>query len=236
MAAFRLSGNAACFFDMANNYTISALSVQKRNPQRVNVYLDGEFAFGLARIVAAWLQVGQVLDDEKIARLKAEDEFEVAYQRALRLIRYRPRTESEIRQNLGRNEVPASLQDAVVARLKENRLLDDAAFAQTWVDNRSELRPRSRRALAFELSRRGVDRGVVDETLAQIDDDAMAYQAALRRAPKFKDLEWPDFRTKLFRFLAQRGFNYEASREAIDRVWQELHAGQPIPGDEEGIT
>lgn len=221
---------------MTTQHTITALSAQKRNPQRVNIFLDGEFAFGLARIVAAWLQVGQVIDDEKIAALKAEDEFEVAYQRALRLIRYRPRTENEIRQNLGRNAVPETWQDAVVARLKEHRLLDDAAFAQTWIDNRSELRPRSRRALAHELGRRGVDRSLVEESLAQIDDNAMAYQAAQRRAPRFKDLDWPDFRLKLFRFLAQRGFTYEASREAIERVWQEMHAGRPIPGDEEGLT
>ena len=45
---------------------ITALKAQKRNPNRINVYLDGIFAFGLARVVAAWLQVGQTLSDEKI--------------------------------------------------------------------------------------------------------------------------------------------------------------------------
>jgi regulatory protein len=219
---------------MNATHTISALSVQKRNPNRVNVYLDGEFAFGLARIVAAWLHVGQEIDDARITQLKAEDEFEVAYQRALRLIEYRQRTETEIRQNLTRNQVPEPLQDAVVARLKESRLLDDAAFTQSWIENRAELRPRSRRALAFELHQRGVDRSIIDESLEKIDDEEMAYQAALRRAPKFKDLEWPEFRLKMYRFLAQRGFNYETCREAIDRVWQEIHAAQPMPGDEEG--
>ena len=69
------------------NHTITALTLQKRNRERVNVYLDGEYAFGLARIVAAWLVVGQELSDEKITQLRIEDEREVAYQRALRLIR-----------------------------------------------------------------------------------------------------------------------------------------------------
>jgi len=71
-------------------HTITALTLQKRNRQRVSVFLDGEYSFGLARIVAAWLEVGQELSDEKIAQLRAEDEREVAYQRALRLIQYRP--------------------------------------------------------------------------------------------------------------------------------------------------
>ncbi|HOG79782.1 MAG TPA: hypothetical protein PK454_08510, partial [Anaerolineaceae bacterium] len=64
---------------------ITALKVQKRNPNRVNVYLDGDFAFGLARVVAAWLQIGQILTPEKITSLQAQDTHEVAYQKALQL-------------------------------------------------------------------------------------------------------------------------------------------------------
>ena len=52
------------------NHRITAIQAQKRNPQRVSVFLDGEFAFGLSRIVAAWLAVGQEISDEKIALLK----------------------------------------------------------------------------------------------------------------------------------------------------------------------
>ena len=52
---------------------ITAIVVQKRSPNRVNIYLDGEFAFGLARIVAAWLRTGQELSEEKIEQLQAEE-------------------------------------------------------------------------------------------------------------------------------------------------------------------
>ena len=61
---------------------ITALVVQKRNPNRVNVHLDGEYAFGLARIVAVWLRVGQELDEEKLKRLQVEDARERAVQQA----------------------------------------------------------------------------------------------------------------------------------------------------------
>ncbi len=84
---------------------ITALKLQKHNHQRVNVYLDGEYAFGLTRIVAAWLAVGTELAEEKIAQLQAEDGREMAYQRALNLINFRPRTEVEIRQNLRRHNL-----------------------------------------------------------------------------------------------------------------------------------
>lgn len=214
------------------NHKITALTLQKRNRQRVNVFLDGEYAFGLARIVAAWLEVGQELSDEKIAQLRAQDEQETAYQRALKLVQHRPRSESEIRRLLRRKAVPDERVTEVVERLRQNGLIDDAAFAQAWVENRAEFRPRSRRALAYELSRRGIDEQTIEQSLREIDDEAMAYQAAQRPARRYKDLEWNDFRQKMYRYLAQRGFNYQASAQAIARAWQEIHGEAPIPEEE----
>ena len=131
--------------------TITALKVQKRNPQRVNVYLDGEYAFGLARITAGWLSIGQVLSAEKIAQLQAEDGREVAYQQALRLLSYRPRASAEVRRNLVKHDVPAEVIEDVLARLQRAGLIDDNRFAQAWVENRSEFRPRGRRALDRQI-------------------------------------------------------------------------------------
>jgi regulatory protein len=202
---------------------ITALKLQKRNHQRVNIYLDGEYAFGLARIVAAWLAIGTELSDEKIAQLQAEDQREAAYQRALNLINFRPRTEVEICQNLRRRNMEEEIITYVLERLKNSGLINDAGFAQIWVDNRVELRPRSRRALAFELKQHGVDSAVIDQTLDKVDDSAMAYQAAQRQAHKIEKYEWREFRLKMLRYLAQRGFNYEVSAEAARRVWEELH-------------
>ena len=84
---------------MAEN-RITALKVQKKNPNRVSIYLDDEFAFGVSRIVAAWLQVGQILSDEKIASLQQAENQEAALQRALLLLSYRPHSEAEIRKKL----------------------------------------------------------------------------------------------------------------------------------------
>ncbi len=202
---------------------ITSLKLQKRNHQRVNVYLDGEYAFGLTRIVAAWLAVGTELSEEKIAQLQAEDQREMAYQRALNLLNFRPRTEAEIRQNLRRHNMEEEIIQYVLERLKDNGLVNDAGFAQIWVDNRAEIRPRSRRALAFELKQRGVDSAIIEETLDKVDDSAMAYQAAQRQAQKIKNYEWREFRLKMLRYLAQRGFAYDVSAETARRIWEGLH-------------
>jgi regulatory protein len=208
-------------------HKITALTAQKRNRQRVNVYLDGEFAFGLTRIVAAWLFVGQDISDEKIAELKAEDEREVAYQKALKLLEYRPRSEREIRQNLQTNRVPEAVQDAVLERLRRAALLDDSRFANAWVQNRSEMRPRSRRALSYELRQRGIADEFIQDATRDLNEEELAYQAAVQQARKLRALEWQEFRKKMYGFLARRGFNYEVSAPAAARVWAELHETDP---------
>jgi regulatory protein len=206
------------------NHKITGLTVQKRSHLRVNVFLDGEFAFGLTRFVAAWLEVGQEISDEKIAQLRDEDARETAYQQAIKFISYRPRTQAEISRNLGQHQVPQELINDTLERLRQAGLINDELFAQEWVENRNDLRPRSRRALAFELRQKGIDPLTVEQSLEEINDDELAYQAALQHASKLKNLEWQDFRQKMYGFLARRGFNYEVSQPAVSRVWTEIQA------------
>jgi regulatory protein len=207
----------------------------------VNVYLDGEFAFGLARIVAAWLQVGQELDDQKIAALQAEDAHEVAYQRVLKLLGYRSRSTHEVRKNLRDHNVPEEVIAGVLERLRRSRLVDDERFAQAWIENRSEYRPRSRRALAMELRQKGITDEVIKQTLEEAarEDEDLAYQAALKQSRKLKEMEWPEFRQKLSGFLARRGFSYEVVAPVVKRVWVEQRPGR-LPGsnleNEEGFA
>ena len=214
------------------NYQITAINVQKRNHQRVNIFLDGEYAFGLSRIVAAWLAVGQEISDEKIARLKAEDEHEVLYLKSLNFIQYRSRSTQEIRRYLTKQAVGEDVVERILERLERAGLVDDTQFAQTWVENRSDLRPRSRHALAYELRQRGVDPQAISEALEDVEDEPLALEAARKQAHRYQELEWRDFRQKLCAYLARRGFNYSISVEATQKVWSENHAGQAPDTDD----
>jgi len=209
----------AVFYSMMHK--ITALTVQKRNRRRVNVYLDGEFAFGLAHFVAAWLQVGQEINDEKIGQLRVEDARETGYQQALTFLSYRVRSESEVRQNLRKHKIDDDVQEDVLERLRANEMVDDVRFARIWVENRSELRPRSRRMLAYELRQRGVDQEIIDLTLEGLDEDKLAYHAALKHSRKLQNLEREGFRKKMYGFLSRRGFNYQVSSEVVNRIWED---------------
>jgi regulatory protein len=205
---------------------ITALEVQKKNPNRVNIHLDGEFAFGLARIVAAWLRVGQELSEEKIDQLQAEDACERAFQQAMLFLSYRARSESEIRQNLRKHEIPEAVIDQTLDRLRQDGLANDDQFARAWVENRSAFRPRSRRLMAMELRQKGLTDEAVSSAIADVDDEALAYEAAQKKVARYKDLEWNEFRKKISDFLARRGFPYSVVAPVVTRIWNKAHNQQ----------
>ena len=212
---------------------ITAIEPQKRDPDRVNVHLDGEYAFSLTRIVAAWLQVGQELAEDKIAALKTGDAQERAYQQALLFLSYRARSTSEIRQNLRKHDIPAEVIEQTIERLQAERLADDDQFAKAWVENRSTFRPRSRRALALELRQKGVSDEAVQSALTDVDEEALAYEAARKRSRRLESLDWNDFRTKLSEFLARRGFSYSVVAPVVFRIWNETHTQHHSSDNEE---
>ena len=206
---------------------ITAIEPQKKNPSRVNIYLDDAFAFGLAGIVAAWLSVGQMLSEEKIQALQAEDAKEMAMQRALGFLSYRPRSVEEVRKNLRKHEIPEAVIAETVERLQRNGLLGDAAFAQVWVENRSTFRPRGKRALKMELRQKGLADDLIQETLAEnVDEEVLALAAAQKYVRKLNGLDWQAFRQKLGGFLMRRGFGYEVIAPVLKQVWEETHSGQ----------
>ena len=191
------------------NKKITALKAQKKNPNRINVYLDGEFAFGLSRIVAAWLSVGQALEDEQITRMQEQDATEVALDNAVKFISYRSRTESEIRRKLSEKGFSEQDIDKVLERLRSNGLVADEQFARSWVENRSVAHPRSRRLMAMELRQKGVTDSDIDKALEGTeDDDELAYQAATQYAHRLAKLDWVKFRERLSGYLMRRGFAY----------------------------
>lgn len=189
----------------------------------MNVHLDGEFTFGLARIVAAWLRVGQEISEEKIEQLQAEDARERAFQQAMLFLSYRARSESEIRQNLRKHEIPELVIEQTLDRLRQDGLANDDQFARAWVENRSTFRPRSRRLMAMELRQKGLNDEAVATAIADVNDEALAYEAAQKRVARYKSLEWNEFRKKLSDFLARRGFSYSVVAPVVTRLWNEVH-------------
>ncbi len=200
--------------------TITAITAQKRSDDRVNIFLDGAYAFSLAAIIGARLQVGQTLEREAIDRLRLEDEYERARDAAMRLIVQRPRSVREVTQRLGRRDFAPKTIEQVVDRLQELDLLDDLAFARYWVEQRETFKPRSPRALRQELAQKGVARGVIDEVVAGVDAEGAARKAAQSRVNRWVGLPEELFFQKMAGYLQRRGFGYEMTKQITEEMWQ----------------
>lgn len=203
---------------------ITALEYQKRNQDRVSVFLDGRFAFGLPAIVAAGLRKGQVLSDAEIETLQEEGTIESGYHKALDFLSYRPRSRAEVETYLQKRGFSETQAGAIIDRLEGVGLLNDAAFAQFWVENRERFRPRGPRALRYELRSKGISDGIIEQVLAVVDVSEGAYRSASNKARQWGQLDQQTFVRKIVEYLARRGFDYEVAREAAERHWTRLRA------------
>ncbi|MCD4685098.1 MAG: RecX family transcriptional regulator [Anaerolineae bacterium] len=207
--------------------TITALEVQRKNKDRVSVFLDGEFEFGLPALEAAKLRKGQVLSEAEIAVLREIDAVARAFDRAVRLLARRPYSAAEIRRNLASKSIAPPIIDEVLTRLEHMGYVDDRAFAAYWLDNRERFRPRGPRALHYELRQKGIAQDIIDAVLGEVDAEASAYRAAQGRVSRLQGKTRAEFREKLGTFLARRGFGYDIVRTVIDQLIDELSEEQP---------
>lgn len=204
--------------DGARGGTITALIVQEREKGRVNVHLDGEFAFGLDLILAAHLCVGDRLDAEAVARLLHDDASARAYQHALALIAGRPRSRAEVERRLRDKGHAPEAAAAALERLQAAGYVDDAEFARYWAEQRSLHRPRSSRALRYELRRKGVEDDAIEEAVGGLDDEEAAWAALEPKLAQWQALAPEEVQRKASGFLARRGFGYDVIRRVLRRT------------------
>jgi regulatory protein len=203
---------------------ITSLTAQKKNPNRVNVYLDGKYAFGLSRIVAAWLHVGQTITQEKIDHLQRQDAEEVVYQKALHTISYRQRSEAEVKEKLKTKGYDDGIVERVIERLRINGMVGDAAFARDWIENRTAFRPRSKKHLSLELRQKGISEDIIQDAIevSEVDEDGLALQLARNYGRRLGALDWQKFRLRLGAYLGRRGFSYDTVSTIVRQVWNEM--------------
>jgi regulatory protein len=203
--------------------SVTAIEKQRRHSRAAVYFAEREpLDLRLDVIVQAGLAPGQDLSDRRRAELVADSQRLDAIDAALRLLALRPRTEKDLRERLRRRALPRPAIDAAVERVRELGYLDDAAFARLWVESRQASTPRSRRALAFELGRKGVTQPVAAETVADVSDEDAAYEAARRRLRALRNLDRQSFFRRLGSFLSSRGFSYGVARTTIERCWREI--------------
>lgn len=201
---------------------ITAIQPQKLRADRVNVHVDGELRLELAAefVVTEHLHVGDEVDEARLAALEARDVAWKARDAALSLLSHRARSQTELKRRLKRKGFEEDTADATVARLSDLGVVNDAAFAESFVRDRVRLRPHGKRRLAAELRAKGVDRDTAHAAIDDVMEREDASEADLARAAaarwKPRPGEEPGkARQRLQGFLARRGFGGEVVRQVV---------------------
>jgi regulatory protein len=201
--------------------TITAITKQKSNDNRVNIYLDDEFSFGLYAINAVRLKVGQIITQTAINELLFEDQLEAAFQKSLRFIAYKPRTNFDVRKKLIESGYPEEIVEIILQRLEEKGYINDHQFANNWSENKSLNKPRSKKLIRLELKQKSIDEEIIEEVVNRMDsDDELAIRAAEKYYRKLSNLEEITFRRRLTGFLLRRGFSYSVIKPIVDQFWE----------------
>jgi len=203
---------------------ITGLRPNKKDRGRVDVYIDGKLNFGVSQAVASQLNVGQFIGSEEIVQLQNTESRERAWQSAMRLFNFRNRSECEIRNRLAKKGFDHEIIDQVIIELKARSILNDAQFAQEWVESRAVNKPRGRKLFTLELKNKYVKQEDIDQAFQGLpDEETLAMNAGRRVARRFENLDKQTFMKKMYEHLYRKGFTYHTIRSIEEDLWCEIH-------------
>ena len=211
---------------------ITSVEPQKKNPQRFNIFLDGQFAFGADEdlVVEYRLISGKVIDQPFLEELLFEAEVGKLMERMYKLFNIRSRSEVEVRRYLknlsfkrkvkDQGEISNQAIELLINKLKQKRLLSDEEFAKAWVEARSK--KKGSIALKAELIQKGVDREIIDEVLGggvtNESQEQVAEKLLNKKIARWKNLPTSEFKKKAYEFLMRKGFEYEVVKEVVEKL------------------
>ncbi len=201
---------------------ITRLVQGKKNPNRVNLYLDDEFAFALSidEVGKKSLKRGLELSQGEIEDLKKADSDEYIYGKILNFLSFRPRTVKEVRDRLWKYEVKdEDSQNLVIDKLKSKGYLDDIAFARWFIESRNTHRPRSISMLKMELSQKGVPKDIISDLVATMGDEKATLIHLLdKKLGNHRILDKLE-KVKIQSYLVRQGFAWDKVSEVV-KSWQ----------------
>lgn len=212
---------------------ITNIQSQVKNPDRLNIFIDGEFKFSLdiSQVVDFRLKIGTEVGDDDLRELEEASVFGKIYLRALEYCVSRPRSIRELKDYLYkktqqtkyknrkgeikiRDGVSQKVADQVLERLIDKKYINDEVFTRWWAENRNQRKGISRRKLQSELIAKGVDVNLINLVLSESDrDDSNEIDKIIaKKSSRYNDKQ------KFMQYLMRQGFNYDDVRSALERA------------------
>jgi regulatory protein len=200
---------------------ITKIEKQKKNKERYNISIDGDFAFGLYEdsLVKYGLRSGDELTAEKIKEMQEYDEFGYGKKVAYSFLAYKQRSKKELIKKLKLKKISDASIEKIVELLEKQKYLNDELFAGNFIEDKLNSRPIGKRLAKLKLSEKGIDKEVIEETLNKIyseDKEAEYAERVLEKyVKKVKYKDAADKKNKCYRYLISKGFDFDTVKKVL---------------------
>lgn len=202
--------------------------VPQKKPGRVNIFIDGKFAFGLSleALAKTGLTTGHISQKQLDQIVKSEESSKLQEQ-AIRFLNWRPRSEKEVKDYLARKIAKSEnikfrqaqyspIVAKIIAKLKKYNFINDRQFAKWFITSRVRSSPKSTRLISLELKSKGIDQQLIETSLKKHPSEkSLATKAVAKKIKRWQKLPQLEFKKKLYQFLLFRGFDYQTAAEVF---------------------
>lgn len=202
---------------------ITKIEVGKRNKERVNIYIDEEYAFSISAelIYKENIKVKDKIDVDSLKKLADEDNYIKCKNTALKTIERTYKSEKELAQKLALKGYDDHIINRTISFMKEYNLLNDNNYATMYVKDKS--RNIGKKKIKYSLLQKGIDEEIIESELEKINNDevkAIVYEMALKKYKVFSKRENDNYKLtqKLYRFLMGKGYDYDLIKDVVKSI------------------
>lgn len=200
---------------------ITKIENKGRRSNRVNIYVDNQFYMQVDQeiVYLLYLSEGKEVSLEQLDEIANKDAYIRGKEQALRFLRFRGRTEKEIREKLKQKGFQENIIDEIVEFLKEYDFVNDTKLASQIVQFKQQEYGKNR--IRQELYKKGISDELIQKEISQIDEKT-EYEKALKLAQKkrkeIKDADKKKIYGKIGRYLIQKGYEYETVMKVLNNI------------------
>ncbi len=200
--------------------TITDIKPQTKNQNRLSIFIDGKFAFGIEKADCAFLglKIGTELTAERYAYIIDNAVYAKAYQKADRYIGFKMRTEKEVRDKLKSEEYSDEIIERVISSMLKYKYIDDASYALMYAKDCQKLKKWGPDRIKIELCKKGIDSCTADNALNELDmtNSEEIIDALLEKRIKNTPIDLKE-KQRHFNFLLRRGFKSDDIKKALEK-------------------
>lgn len=207
---------------------ITDIRKQKNNPDKCNIYIDGEYKLSLSvdYILNNNIKVNQEVTEEELTSFKEHDKENIAFLTAINYLSYSQRSEKEVYNKLKSKEFSEEEIAFVIEKLKKYSYIDDYAYTASYIKDKMNYSGWGEMKIKEKLYHKGIPAELINELINEIySEEEMLKNALILGQKKLLNLqrfEPQKQKEKIYTFLMSKGFKYNITKQVIERIFSDI--------------